>query len=123
MERRRCLIRGYRLALLTGALAGLLLCLALTLQSPVAECRETMKFAEDAGDPDMPDRVESGSVRASGFAVYLTGDAHLPELDSRETAITKPVVCESRRANIQTRRIVMYLLSVWSSVASWRFAL
>ena len=99
------------------------MCLALAVQPPAVECRETTRFTEDAGDPDMPDRVESGPVRASGLTVFLPGDARLLELERGERSVARPTSREPWREYIQTRRIAMYLLRVWSSVASWRFAL
>ncbi len=122
MERRRFPGHGCGLALLAAAAVGLLLCLVMITQPLVAECRETTRFVEEAGDPDMPDRVESGPFRSSGLAVTLPGNARLFEVETRESWAGTPASREPWRDYIQTRRLVMWLLRAWSSVASWRFA-
>jgi len=122
MGRRSCFKHGYRLGLSAGVVVGILLCFALTAQPPSVECRETVKFIEEAGDPDMPDRVISGPVRSSGLSVSLPGNARLLELQPREHSASRTAHRQPWREYMQARRTIVRLLRAWSSVASWQFA-
>lgn len=122
MERRRCIRHGCRLALLTGVAAGLLLCIALVTQPPAVECRETIRFIEEAGDPDMPDRAEGGPVRSYGLTISLPGDARPLQLEPREKSLSRPARREAWREWGKSRHTVARLVMAWSSMASWQFA-
>jgi hypothetical protein len=122
MERRRCLRHGYWLALLTGVAAGFLLCAALATRPPAVECRETVRFIEEAGDPDMPDRAESEPVRSYGLTISLPGSARLLELESREKWLSKPTPRHAWLQWAHARRTAARLIGAWSSIASWHFA-
>jgi hypothetical protein len=122
MERRRCAGHGYRLALLTGAVVGFLMCLALVVQPPAVECRETIRFTDDAGDPDMPDRVGGGADSPSGLTVSLPGEAQPLRLEPAEKSGARGVHRELWQEYVRARRPVVRLLRLWSSVTSWLIA-
>ena len=118
----RRLRHGCRFALFTGVVAAFRLCTALTVQPPGVECRETVRAVEEAGDPDMPDRVDNGPVRAFILTASPLAGARPLGPESRGHSTSSSAGRHPCRECTSVCRTVMGLLMAWSSVASWQSA-
>jgi|GEM_PF-2643034 len=93
------------------------------LVSPTwVDCRESLRFREDCGDPDMPDCAGPGSRAIAGTSSMPSGTdkpSEIRSLSEQNTQLDK--ANRSEDVPFGTQR-TMIILRLWASVASSVFA-
>lgn len=114
-------------ALLRGVVVGVLFVFAVIALSGEAHCRDIVKFTEEAGDPDMPDRASGGVSDRLGGVMFIPGGSATLLVERGATAyFCPPDESDSflnqtprERPTIGHLRLLLWLRS---SVAPWVFA-